>query len=295
MEKTIMIIDDDPNIRKMLEIIINKSNLGKIVCQLESGENAAEKIEFFNPDIVLIDLLLPICDGVAIVSKAKLKKCKSKFVMISQVDNHQLVGNAYNEGITFFIKKPINHIEVENIIKNISTTIDLENSLSVVKTAIFGVGEPTVEKPKINVKALTVDEQINDIFTEIGIIGTTGSAELKTILIKIIDYKKHNPNDNYKLLTIYDDLIAQSKNTTNPIADKRAMEQRIRRVLQKALTTIAEMGCEDYSNATFSEYSTLLFDFKQVRQEMRHISENSEPGKINTKKFIGGIISKIQN
>ncbi|MGO1470210.1 MAG: DNA-binding domain-containing protein, partial [Tissierella sp.] len=39
---------------------------------------------------------------------------------------------------------------------------------------------------------------------------------------------------------------------------------------------------------------TLLFDFKQVRNEMNYISGNSKHrGKINIKKFIEGIISKL--
>jgi len=78
------------------------------------------------------------------------------------------------------------------------------------------------------------------------------------------------------------------------LANKKALEQRVRRTIQKAFTTIAELGCEDYSNSIFTEYSTLLFDFKQIRQEIRHINNSSEdPGKISVKKFIEGIITKV--
>lgn len=289
-----MIIDDDASVRKILEIIINKYNLGKIVCQLDSGENAVDEIEFYNPDIVLVDLLLPVVDGVNIVAQAKKGKTKAKFVMISQVDNQMLVSSAYENGVTFFVKKPINSIEVLNVIKNVCNTIDLENSLSVVKTAILGVGEP-ISQIKVNdLIPIDTEERINQIFTEIGIIGATGSSELKTILLKILDFKKHFPNESYKLLDIYDEIISKSGDNKNPISDKRAMEQRIRRAIQKALTTVAELGCEDYYNSIFNEYATLLFDFKQVRQEMRHITDDAPSGKINTKKFIEGIISKIQ-
>ena len=54
------------------------------------------------------------------------------------------------------------------------------------------------------------------------------------------------------------------------------------------------MGLDDYYNAKFTEYSTLLFDFKQVKQEMNYIENRSKyRGKINIRKFIEGIISKI--
>ena len=55
------------------------------------------------------------------------------------------------------------------------------------------------------------------------------------------------------------------------------------------------MGLDDYYNSKFTEYSTLLFDFKQVKQEMNHIEDpmNSK-GKINIKKFIEGVLSKLE-
>ena len=60
MSNTFLIIDDDINIRKMLKHLITKNNLGKVLEELDSGEHAAEEIIFYNPDIVLIDFLLPI-------------------------------------------------------------------------------------------------------------------------------------------------------------------------------------------------------------------------------------------
>ena len=105
-------------------------------------------------------------------------------------------------------------------------------------------------------------------------------------------FKKRNPTSTYKLQVIYDEILQEEHGTEN--VNTKALEQRIRRTIQKALETISELGCYDYSSSIFMEYSTLLFDFKQVRQEMRHINnESEEPGKINTKKFIESIITKL--
>jgi len=166
MEKTFLIIDDDVNIRKMLGILIKKNNLGKVICELDSGEYAAQEIIFYNPDIVLIDLLLPMVDGIGIIKTAKEQGYNGKFIMISQVEEESLVSTAYENGITFFIGKPINNIEAINVIKGICHNIELEHSLALIKSAVLNLNSDKGLK-----KELFLDDRITNIFTDIGIAG----------------------------------------------------------------------------------------------------------------------------
>ncbi|MGH4117241.1 response regulator [Clostridium sp.] len=289
MENTFLIIDDDVNIRKMLGILIKKNNLGRVICELDSGKHAVQEIIFYNPQVVLIDLLLPLLDGIEIINRAKNQGYKGKFIMISQVEEESVVSRAYESGIVFFISKPINSIEAINVIKNICHNIELENSLEVIKSALLGF-----DNDKGVTKELFVNEEIMNIFTNIGITGAVGSNELIKIIHKIIEFKKRNPISIYKLQKVYGEIVQEEHGNDNLNANQKALEQRIRRIIQKALENLSELGCDDYSNSIFMEYSTLLFDFKQIRQEMRHINNPlDEPGKINTKKFIEGIITKL--
>ncbi len=289
MEKTFLIIDDDINIRKMLSILIKNNGLGRIVCELQSGEHAVEEILFYNADIVLVDLLLPTVDGVEIVKSATKKGYNGKFVMISQIEDEKLVSMAYESGILFFIDKPINSIEVINVLKGICNNIDLENSLARIKNVLSDIGEV-----KESSKGTYDDGKIEKIFSEIGILGEIGSKDLQRIINEIMKLKKKNPSATYQLHKIYEGAEIKEEDESNVILNKKALEQRIRRTIQKAFRNIAEIGCHDYDNHVFFEYSTLLFDFKQIRQEMRHINNPlEEPGKINTKKFIEGIIIKL--
>ncbi|MBZ9621932.1 response regulator [Clostridium sp. FP2] len=289
MEMTFLIVDDDISIRKMLGLLIKKNNLGKVICEIDSGKDAVQEILFYNPDIVLIDLLLPIVDGIEIMKASKKQGYKGKFIMISQVEDESVVSKAYENGIIFFISKPINSIEVINVIKGICHNIELEHSLALIKSAVLNLNSD-----KNVTRELFIDDGITNIFADIGIAGAVGSNELIKIIHKIMDFKKRNPNSTYKLQKIYYEIIQEEHVEGNLNANKRALEQRVRRTIQKALETISELGCDDYSSSVFMEYSTLLFDFKQVRQEMRHINNDlEEPGKINTKKFIESIITKL--
>jgi two-component system, response regulator YcbB len=291
MEKTIFIIDDDINIRKMLGMLIRKNNLGKIVCELDGGEDAAEEISFYNPDIVLMDLLLPHADGIEIITKAKLMGYSGKFIMISQVEDEDIISRAYENGILFFINKPINSIEVTNVIKGVIYNIDLERSLAQIKNAIF-----SIDNINNSILAPNLDEKITSIFKDLGIIGAVGSNDLRKVINLIIQHKSRNPVTSYQLQGIYEEIAVQDEKAEAVAITKKALEQRVRRTVQKAFETIVELGSEDYSNPIFVEYSTILFDFKQIRQQMRYIEnpDSEDQGKINIKKFIEGIIAKLE-
>jgi len=293
VDKTFMIIDDDINVRKMLAILINKNKLGKVLAELDSGKHAVQEILFFNPDIVLIDLLLPVLDGIQVINEARSKGYKGKFIMISQVEDEKMVAKAYESGILFFINKPINNIEVVSVIKSVCRHIDLENSLALIKNAVMNCDEENLQIKEADFNK-SVETRINKIFRDLGIIGTAGSKELMKVIYAVYELKLENPNAKYQLQDIYEKVLEEEKDSVEKLNIK-SLEQRIRRTIQKALQTLAELGSIDFDNDIFLEYSTLLFDFNQVRQQMRHIEDPSEePGKINIKKFIEGMIVKLR-
>ena len=289
MAKKYLLIDDDVNIRKMLSLLIKKNQLGRVIEEVSSGEHAVDEVMFYNPDIVIIDLSLPGMDGIEIIKQSKIKGYKGKFIMISQVEDEKMRAEAYENGIYFFISKPINSIEGVNIIKQVCRNIDLEQSVAVIKNAVLDIG---VVKNKISETG--IDEKIDKIFNEIGILSETGSRELKELIFIILDIRRRTNTSNYQLNKIYEDIAVKLKNDTNIKVNKRTIEKRIRRAIQKSMQTIAELGKDDYYNLKFTEYSTLLFDFKEVKKEMRRIENpQNSSGKVSIKKFVEGMVSKI--
>lgn len=286
MQNTIMLIDDDINIVQMLKTIILKNNLGKVVSELNSGEHAVEEILFFNPDIVLIDYLLPVKDGTLIAKEAIEKGYKGKFIMISQVEDEPMISNAYNTGIMFFINKPINFIEVVNVLKNVAANIELEKSMSKIKDLLGNVNTSHIQD-EVDIVA-----RIENIFQDLGILSNSGAYDLIRIIEIVLSKKK--TNTQYLLQDLYQKIADEESIISSSTISANAIEQRIRRLIQKALSNIAEIGLDDYYNLTFTEYASLLFDFKEVKQEMRFIKKESNyRGKINIRKFIEGIISRI--
>lgn len=290
MKNTFIIVDDDIGVISMLKNIIKQNDLGKVVSDYTSGEGVVDEILFYNPDIILIDYLLPGLDGVEIINEIIEKGYSGKIIMISQVEDPTMVASAYNNGVLFFIKKPINIIEVINVIKNLIHNIELENSMSIIKGAL---GE--VKSPHNNQSSHEKNQDIiYNILSDVGIVSDAGTKNLIELINKVWKAKRKNEFSSYNLQAFYSQIAIKERENSDTVINPNTIEQRIRRAIQKALVNIAEFGIDDYYNPKFTEYSTLLFDFTQVKQEMNYIQSNSNlRGKINIRKFVEGIISKL--
>ena len=71
-----------------------------------------------------------------------------KFIMISQVVNKEMVAEAYEKGIEFFIHKPINKVEVEMVLRKTEEQYRLKSSISAIRQSLSNFETPTSIKPK---------------------------------------------------------------------------------------------------------------------------------------------------
>ena len=295
MDTTFIIIDDDVAVGKILEQTIKKKQFGRVLSILTTGKNAKDTIIKLNPDIVLVDLLLPEVDGIEIVKRAMDSRYQGKFIMISQVEEQEMISNAYKSGILFYINKPINMIETISVISNVKKQVELEQSISVIKNIIFPETIPKTEEVKKEVQQ-SISEKLLQIFSDIDIVGTSGADELKLVILRIIDKKEMYPSKPYQLKEIYMEVAKELYGNMLATINCKSMEQRIRRTIGKSMSAVANLGVENLNNNIYMKYSSSLFEIKQVKQEIQHLKDSSiEQGKINTKKFIEGILFKVLN
>ncbi len=276
----ILIVDDDINVHRILTMIINHEGVATVMDNvITDGNDVIEAIEEEKPDIVIIDLLMPKKDGISAVKEIKKTYDNIQFVMLSQVTSKDMVAKAYEAGIEFYINKPINAIEVKTVLKKVIEKIQMEIKLNQIKTLIGT--EKHTSSPKINEDAYM--DKIKYIMKRIGILGEAGCEDI----IKTIEYMIANKDAlaTYTLKEIFEKISSKPK----------SVEQRIRRTAFMALNNLANIGIEDYMNDTFSEFSTSLFSFDEVKREMDYIrGKEKERGKINVKKFLEGIYYYIE-
>jgi two-component system response regulator YcbB len=268
----VLIIEDDINVIKILERIINDRALGQVIGYALDGVEGKNKIDILNPDIVLVDLLMPGKDGISLVSEVKSNYPEIQFVMISQVSSKDMIGKAYQSGVEYFVNKPVNAIEVENVIHKVIEKAEMNRKINQIQ-------ELFVKPISFENKKEDYSSKIKRVMQKVGIMGEIGSKDI----IKIVEYLiKSKKNMTYYTIKELCGIF-----TDNP----KSMEQRIRRTAVTGMVNMANIGIEDYMNEVFVEYSTGLYNFEQIKKEMDYIRGKSKiRGKINLKKFIDGMV-----
>ena len=137
----IYIAEDDPSVIGVLEDILESSALGRVCGASEEGAPDPERIMVLDPDLVLVDLLMPGRDGIQLVRELKELGSRAKFVMISQVSAKELIAKAYQAGVEFFIQKPINLIEVRQVVGNVIRQMENERALHTIQSQLGMAGE----------------------------------------------------------------------------------------------------------------------------------------------------------
>ena len=277
----IYLIDDDPNILNFMKLIIQARNLGEICGICSSPMDALEDLKYIKPDIVVVDLLMPGMDGISFVKKANAEFRDIAYIMLSQVSSKDMIASAYEAGVEFFIQKPINAIEVENVITRVCQSLAMKRTLNSMQNLFMTQMRDVIPKAAPIAQSEPVHlQKTKDILQRLGIIGEIGSKDI----INVVDYMITH-RDTASDMTLIE-LCAQF--SENP----KSVEQRIRRTANTAMVNLAHLGLEDYSNDTFIEYSNTLFNFEQIRREMDHIrGRNHKGGNVKIRNFLNALVS----
>lgn len=274
----IYIIEDDISVISILEDIVERNGLGKI-CGDTDGEPAVlERVLDANPDLILIDLLMPGKDGIQIVRELKQLGCPAKFIMLSQVSAKEMVSKAYDAGIEFFIQKPINLIEVRQVLHNVKQHIENERALKAIQQ-VFMQREPVQQQEQLGERER---RRLKAVLSHLGMAGEKGAQDILELCMILW-------RENTSVAQIGMSALCSRLDGT-----PKTIEQRARRALEKGLSHIASLGLEDYNNEYFVRYSARLFPFQEVRNEMAFQQGRGPHGKVNLKTFLDGLMILLE-
>lgn len=296
------LIEDDAVVRRMLERIITESGLGEIVDQASDGIRVSID-QLYGVDVVLIDLLMPGQDGIQTIKKLRAEGFTGRFIMVSQVENKEMIGEAYLQGIDTFIQKPINRLEVISVLRRVADYLKLEASLQSIRQSLQMLDVKGKDPADLQTKSAasagggrygqsSLEQKARQLLLQLGIASEAGAPDLMMIVNWLAqDLRRGDQLRDMQLKELYTQVLHKLHGNLDEHSlgkEVRAMEQRIRRMVLQAFTHLSSLGLTDFANPTFEHFAPRLFDFQEVRQRMQELEagEKTTKCRISVRKFL---------
>ncbi|HDT14828.1 MAG TPA: sigma-54-dependent Fis family transcriptional regulator [Firmicutes bacterium] len=110
----ILVVDDEPNIRKVLKGLLNKNGYTGVI-EAEDGKQALEMADENNVELVISDINMPNMNGLELFEKVKDRDFP--FIILTAYGTVETAVNAVKNGVYDFISKPFDEAELINTVK----------------------------------------------------------------------------------------------------------------------------------------------------------------------------------
>lgn len=107
----ILLIDDEPHIRKFIGLLLRQ--LGKPnVIEASNGQEGVEKYQQEKPDLVLLDVNMPILDGIGTLKAIRDHDPEAIVIMLTSLATRQMIEQAAELGASNYIRKDATRDEI---------------------------------------------------------------------------------------------------------------------------------------------------------------------------------------
>lgn len=118
MPKSVLIVDDIPFVRKTLSKILTDAHY-EVIGEATNGREAIEKYFKLRPDIITMDVVMPQITGIEAARRILKKDKDAKIIMISAMNQENLIMEAINAGAKDYILKPFDPQQILSAIDHI--------------------------------------------------------------------------------------------------------------------------------------------------------------------------------
>jgi NarL family two-component system response regulator LiaR len=113
----IMLVDDHAVVRSGLGAFLSVNPDLELVGEAENGEQAVVRANLLKPDVILMDLMMPVMDGVAATAAIKKKNPGIQVVALTSFQEDELVQNALKAGAIGYLMKNVSARELAAAIR----------------------------------------------------------------------------------------------------------------------------------------------------------------------------------
>lgn len=118
MTKRILVADDSSYMRGVIKKILKSGGFVDII-EAADGEAAAATYKRERPEVVLLDIVMPVKSGIDALRDIVTFDPQAKVVMVSAVGQEVIIKEALSMGASGFIVKPFDETQVLNAVKKV--------------------------------------------------------------------------------------------------------------------------------------------------------------------------------
>jgi CheY-like chemotaxis protein len=145
----ILIVDDNPTNVELLE-----AYLADLDCQIQvavDGRDALDKVASFQPDLILLDIMMPKLSGFEVCKKIKgdPRTRQIMVLMVTALNEQGDIERAVKAGCDDFLSKPVNKLELVTRVKIMLKLRHVTDELDRLRRYIDGIDDESGPKPDV--------------------------------------------------------------------------------------------------------------------------------------------------
>lgn len=119
-KKKVLVVDDAKFTRVMLSRIINSTKFAEVIAEASNGQEAIKLYKIHKPDLVTMDLIMPVKGGIETTEEIMKMDKKAEIVVVTAMGQEYYLFKATEKGAKDFITKPFRK---EDLIHSMETLL----------------------------------------------------------------------------------------------------------------------------------------------------------------------------
>jgi two-component system chemotaxis response regulator CheY len=120
MSKRLLIVDDAVIMRMRIREIAREAGW-TVVGEAANGQEAIARFRELNPDLVTLDIVMPVKDGVTALREIRQEYPEARIIMVSAVDQREKLMECIRLGALDFVVKPFNKASLTDVLSRVAT------------------------------------------------------------------------------------------------------------------------------------------------------------------------------
>jgi two-component system chemotaxis response regulator CheY len=113
----VLLADDEAHVRLFIKTVVGSMGC-EVVAEAANGKEALEMFDKTSPDLVLLDINMPIMDGIAALKELRRKSDKVAIVMLTSLASGEIVEQVLEAGANYHLRKDLPVTELKQEIRD---------------------------------------------------------------------------------------------------------------------------------------------------------------------------------